>query len=319
MNLAIKLGAFTSACLLTILVGGPLIHWLSCFKGQVIREDAPLRHRQKAGTPTMGGLFFLPVGFLVALLFGGLPVLPLILLGGAFFLLGFLDDYLSLKRGKNLGLKARQKLAGQILASFLFSLWCWKTLRIDHLWLPAWGSLVLDWGYLLLGTIYITALSNAVNLTDGLDGLAAGLSAIAFATLGALGVSRSPDYGAGALITSWAIAGACLGFLYFNGHPAQVFMGDTGSLALGAVFAGITILTGTEIPGLVIGGVFVIEMLSVILQVISFKTLGKRLFKMSPIHHHFELVGWEENRVVTRFWIAGCFFAALGGLWVSLL
>ncbi len=319
MNPAMTIGAFVSACLLTILVGGPFIHRLSRFRGQIIREDAPLRHQEKAGTPTMGGLFFLPLGFLVALLFSGPSALPLILLGGAFFLLGFLDDYLSLKRGKNLGLKARQKIAGQILASFLFSFWCWKMLRIDHLWLPTGGSAALDWGYLLFGTLYITALSNAVNLTDGLDGLAAGLSVIAFGTLGALGVSRSPDYGASALITSWAMAGSCLGFLYFNGYPAQVFMGDTGSLTLGAVFAGITILTGTEIPGLVIGGVFVIEMLSVLLQVISFKTRGKRIFKMSPIHHHFELIGWEENRVVIRFWIVGCLFAALGGLWVSLL
>lgn len=226
-------------------------------------------------------------------------------------LIGFLDDFIKIAMKRNLGLTSKQKLAGQLIIAFIFYLIIYNQGFPTHINVPATNvQLELGWGYAILVIIMLVGSSNAVNLTDGLDGLLAGTAAIAFGAFAILAWYGSPQEE----ITIFALAtvGALLGFLVFNAHPAKVFMGDTGSLALGGAIAGIAILTKLEIILVIIGGVFVIETLSVIIQVISFKTTGKRVFKMSPLHHHYELLGWSEWRVVSTFWLVGLIFAVLG-------
>lgn len=297
--------------------------------GQIISRDGPESHLTKQGTPTMGGLVLL-TGLLLAVaivalnrhmrggLFDAQPTIALMLLIIGFGLLGFLDDYLIVARGKSLGLKARQKLLGQFVLAIAFVGWvAWSTGGapiVTGIRVPGFGVLALGKAYYVFAVLFIVGMSNAVNLTDGLDGLVSGLSTICAAALATaiLGPIVALGLGSGTAMVCAAVAGACLGFLWFNAHPAKIFMGDTGSLALGAGFAGVAILTKHELLLLLLGVVFVAEALSVIIQVISFKTTGKRVFKMSPIHHHFELSGWPEERVVIRFWIVGVLAAALG-------
>lgn len=269
--------------------------------GQSIREEGPKSHQAKSGTPTMGGIMIIlsiaaavlvicPLTLEVALALG-------IMLGH--FLLGFLDDYIKVVKKQNLGLRAKQKLLGQIIIAVLTA--CYAGLPTD-LWVPFAGNIDLGAGFYALLLFVLVGTSNAVNLTDGLDGLAAGT--VTAASLAYM------------LICLWlgrlelavfcaAMAGACLGFLKYNRHPARIFMGDTGSLALGGALAAVGILTHTEVLLAVIGIVFVCEAMSVIIQVVSFKTRGRRVFLMSPVHHHFELKGWSENKVVRNFWLAG--------------
>lgn len=269
--------------------------------GQSIREEGPKSHQAKSGTPTMGGIMIIlsiaaavlvicPLTLEVALALG-------IMLGH--FLLGFLDDYIKVVKKQNLGLRAKQKLLGQIIIAVLTA--CYAGLPTD-LWVPFAGNIDLGAGFYALLLFVVVGTSNAVNLTDGLDGLAAGT--VTAASLAYM------------LICLWlgrlelavfcaAMAGACLGFLKYNRHPARIFMGDTGSLALGGALAAVGILTHTEVLLAVIGIVFVCEAMSVIIQVVSFKTRGRRVFLMSPVHHHFELKGWSENKVVRNFWLAG--------------
>ena len=272
------------------------------------REEGPESHKYKAGTPTMGGILILFALTVSVLLFNGaepskLMALFLTLGNG---LIGFADDSIKAVKKRNLGLTAKQKLAGQAVISVIFCI----ALKVfvdmpTTVWIP-FTDITVDLGmaYYLFVFLIIVGATNAVNLTDGLDGLAAGSSAIT--AVAYVVISVALGYG-GIAIFGAALAGACLGFLFYNQHPAKMFMGDTGSLALGGAMAAMAILTKTELLLVIAGGLYVLEALSVILQVISFKTRGVRIFKMSPVHHHFELSGWSEVKVVTVFW----FFSAI--------
>jgi phospho-N-acetylmuramoyl-pentapeptide-transferase len=260
----------------------------------------------------MGGTIILMALIFTVLKFANInaEILFLMLVTLGYGLIGFLDDYIKIIRKRNLGLTAKQKFTGQLLLAvgayyLLVQMGHDTTLHLPGTpWKLELGLLYFPFLlFLLVGT------TNAVNITDGLDGLLAGTGAIAFGAY-AIIAWISQDYDTA--IFSAAVVGAVLGFLVFNAHPARVFMGDTGSLALGGALAGIAIMTKTELLLAVIGGVFVVETLSVILQVVSFKTRGKRIFRMSPLHHHFELTGWSEWRVVVTFWLVGIIFAGLG-------
>lgn len=284
--------------------------------GQYIREEGPKSHQKKAGTPTMGGVIFL-IGLVAGILVMALKyhmttqdtyMLLFVTLGFGF--IGLLDDFIKISMKRNMGLTSKQKIAGQLIISIVF--WIIMT-RYDYstyLSFPGTNFMVnLHWFYPLFVVFLLIGVPNATNLTDGMDGLLSGLSVIAFA---AYAVIAWFAMNLGVAVFATVMLGALLGFLIFNAHPARVFMGDTGSLAIGGALAGMAILTNTEILLAVIGGVFAIETLSVIIQVISFKTTGRRVFKMSPIHHHFELSGWSEWKVVTVFWLVGLTLAVLG-------
>ena len=298
---------------LAVLLGPLLIPVLRRLKfGQQVRDDGPQRHLKKSGTPTMGGIIILLALTLAFLKFSerGYEFWALIVACLGFGLVGFLDDYIKIAFKRSLGLTARQKLLGQLLFALVFCGILYANDFPTTISFPGIsGALDLSWGYWLLVIIMFFAASNSVNFTDGLDGLLAGTSALAFGAFAVIAVEAAEPQAA---VFSAALVGAVLGFLVYNRHPAKVFMGDTGSLGIGGGLAAVAILTKTELLLILIGGVFVIEMLSVIIQVVSFKTRGKRVFKMSPIHHHFELLGWSEWRIVTTFWAAGLIFAACG-------
>lgn len=306
--------------LFTVLISPVFIPFLRRLKfGQSIREEGPKSHLKKTGTPTMGGIMILVSVTVTTLIMTNkfnpnsisYEVLLLLLVFLGYGLLGFLDDFIKVALKRNLGLTSKQKMLGQVVIALIF----YFVLRAHdfptYIRIPGtdvqWD---LGWGYALLIIFMLVGSSNAVNLTDGLDGLLAGTAALAFGAFGILAWYGFPQFEV--TIFSLAAVGALLGFLVFNAHPAKVFMGDTGSLALGGSIAAIAILTKLEILLVVIGGIFVIETLSVIIQVISFKTTGKRVFKMSPLHHHYELMGWSEWRVVSTFWLVGLVFAVLG-------
>ena len=297
-----------------------------------VREDSPKAHAHKRGTPTMGGLLILAAIFIPSLLWCDLTnPYVLITMGGTLWMgfIGFLDDYLSVVKGRSKGLVGRYKLAGQVifglgLGTFLYfypPLNDAGTLTA----IPFVKGLFINFGpfYVILVMLVVTGSSNAVNLTDGIDGLAIGLIALAFVALAALaylsGHRVFSDYlnilymdGAGELsIYCMAVVGASLGFLWYNSHPAQVFMGDTGSLALGGSLGIVGVLLKRELLLIIIGGLFVAEALSVILQVASYRLRGRRIFKMAPLHHHFELSGWSESKIVVRFWIIGILLTLL--------
>ena len=294
----------------------PMLHRLKY--GQSIREEGPASHQAKSGTPTMGGVMIVLAVTAATLLFAPLTVTTLlalfIFLGH--FLLGFADDYIKVVKKRNLGLRAYQKLLGQLIIAFV-TIFIGSTLLAHDtsVWVPLMGERI-DIGilYYVLVVFVLVGTSNAVNLTDGLDGLASGTVAVAalFYAVLMYGVDG------GLMAFSTAIIGACIGFLWYNHHPARIFMGDTGSLALGGALAGVAILSHTELLLPIVGFVFFCEALSVILQVVSFQTRGKRIFRMSPIHHHFELGGWSETRVVYTFWAVGAAAALLAWLVVLL-
>lgn len=299
---------------LVLCIGPLLIPELHKLKfGQSIREEGPKSHQAKSGTPTMGGIMII-LAIVVATV-AAAPLTPAILLALfitlGHFVLGFLDDYIKVVKKRNLGLKAKQKMLGQILIAIVTMIVGTRVLGIDTtIWIPiADVNVDIGVGYYFLVLFVLVGTSNAVNLTDGLDGLAAGTVAIASGAY-ALVCYMTGHYDLA--IFSVAMMMACLAFLRFNAHPAKVFMGDTGSLALGGAVAAVGILTHTEILLAVIGFVFVCEALSVIIQVISFKTTGKRVFRMSPIHHHFELGGWKETKVVFVFWMVGLVASIVG-------
>lgn len=311
MDYAVAFGLALVSTLVFGKIGIPLLQRLKA--QQSIREDGPQAHLAKAGTPTMGGLFMLLALVMTICIVPPYSVtlwmLLFLTLGhGA---LGFSDDFIKAVKRRNLGLTAKQKLLGQAVLAIVF---CYISIAYAALpttiWIPLVDSTVdLGYAYYVLAFIIILGTTNAVNLTDGLDGLATGISAIAgaaFAVVGLLVGSLSVTF------FGIIISAVCLGFLYFNANPAKVFMGDTGSLALGGAFAGMAIATKTELLLIVIGFVFVVEALSVILQVASFKTRGVRIFRMSPIHHHFELGGWSERKVVYVFWAVSLVMALLG-------
>ncbi|MCP3742687.1 phospho-N-acetylmuramoyl-pentapeptide-transferase [Rossellomorea sp. BNER] len=302
---------------ITVLLSPIFIPFLRRLKfGQSIRDEGPKSHQKKSGTPTMGGIVFLISIVITTLVMTGKFSEPsvetylLLLVIVGFGLLGFLDDFIKVVMKRNLGLTSKQKLLGQIVISVIFYVVLKQNDFSTTVSIPLTDlSFDLGWFFVVFIVFWLVGFSNAVNLTDGLDGLVSGTAAIAFGALAVLAWNQSQFDVA---IFSVAVVGALLGFLVFNAHPAKVFMGDTGSLALGGAIAAIAILTKMEILLILIGGVFVIETLSVILQVISFKTTGKRIFKMSPLHHHYELVGWSEWRVVVTFWTVGLLCAVLG-------
>ncbi|MCI6607851.1 phospho-N-acetylmuramoyl-pentapeptide-transferase [Mitsuokella jalaludinii] len=298
-----------------VLCTGPLLipelHKLKF--GQSIREEGPKSHQAKSGTPTMGGIMII-LAIVIATV-AAAPLTPAVLLALfitlGHFVLGFLDDYIKVVKKRNLGLKAKQKMLGQILIAIVTMIVGTRVLGIDTtIWIPiADINLDIGVGYYFLVLFVLVGTSNAVNLTDGLDGLASGTVAIAS---GAYALVCYMTGHFDLAIFCVAMMMACVAFLRFNAHPAKVFMGDTGSLALGGAIAAVGILTHTEILLAVIGFVFVCEALSVIIQVISFKTTGKRVFRMSPIHHHFELGGWKETKVVFVFWMVGLVASVVG-------
>ena len=298
---------------LTVLLGPLLIPLLRRMKfGQQVRDDGPQSHLKKSGTPTMGGIIILLALALAYVKFsdGGYAFWALLIACFGFGLVGFLDDYIKIVLKRSLGLTARQKLLGQLLFSVAFCGILYANNHPTTVGAPGVsGTLELGLGYYALVIVMFFAASNSVNFTDGLDGLLSGTSALAFGAFAIVALQAAQPQSA---VFSAAMVGAVLGFLVFNKHPAKVFMGDTGSLGIGGGIAAVAVLTKSELLLVIIGGVFVLEMLSVILQVASFKTRGKRIFKMSPIHHHFELSGWSEWRVVTTFWLAGLLFAAAG-------
>ncbi|MDQ0286974.1 phospho-N-acetylmuramoyl-pentapeptide-transferase [Desulfofundulus luciae] len=305
----------------TLLLGPLTIPLLRRLKfGQSIRNDGPVTHLSKGGTPTMGGIMFL-AGTTVAGLWlahrfpEGLLVLGVTL---GFGLIGFLDDYIKVALKRSLGLRAREKLFGQVILSVLLALLAVSTFgRGTDLVIPFSGFFVPGgltvelgtWGYLLFAVLVVVGTANAVNLTDGLDGLAAGVTVPVAAALVLISLLMDK---LGIAIIMAALMGGCLGFLVYNHHPARIFMGDTGSLALGGALGAAAVLTRSELFLLVIGGVYVLEALSVIIQVISFQLFGRRVFRMSPLHHHFELGGWSEQRVVYTFWGFTLVLALLG-------
>ena len=328
--------AATTAMLVTFFLGDRVIRSLTILKyGETIRDDGPKTHQSKAGTPTMGGILILTSLTIACLLFGNLqhPMFLTLLLCTLFLgMIGFADDYTKVILKNKKGLKARTKMLLTIFVAgfFLLNYW-WATpgitdrergidFEFTSIFLPFFkepvlvlplGVALVFWFFVILGTIH------AVNLTDGLDGLAIGNVSIVAVTFGALaylaGTGRAADYlnlpyvenAHEIAVFLAALAGSGIGFLWFNAPPARLFMGDTGSLSLGGALGMAAILIKKEFLLVIAGGVFVAEALSVILQVASFKLTGKRIFRMAPIHHHFELGGWPETRVVIRFWLIG--------------
>jgi phospho-N-acetylmuramoyl-pentapeptide-transferase len=293
---------------ITLLAGPlfiPLLHRLKF--GQSIREEGPKSHQKKSGTPTMGGVIILLAITAATLIFDTLTleVMTALFLTLGHGIIGFFDDFIKVVLKRNLGLKAKQKLFCQIVMACALTYILTEYLgAATDVWIPFLNHTIVlsPVLYYVLIFFVLVGTTNAVNLTDGLDGLAAGTVTVAALAYGVICMMFGKFELA---VFCMAVAGATIGFLKFNIHPAKVFMGDTGSLALGGALAAVAVLTKTELLLVVIGGVFVMEALSVIIQVISFKTTGKRVFKMSPLHHHFELSGWSETKVVIAFWSAG--------------
>ena len=307
-----------TAFIVCALIGPILIPYLHKLKfGQSIRECGPASHMKKSGTPTMGGLMML-AALVLALLWGSFTphiIIALVLtLGHA--LIGFLDDYIKVVMKRNLGLTAKQKFLLQFILAGAYVYFAETHLQNTSLWIPLVNmNFDFGWAYYALAFILLVGTTNAVNLTDGLDGLVSFVSipvTLAFAFIAFMqGMLDVSGFALG-------LTGACLGFLLFNRHPAQVFMGDTGSLALGGGIAALALLTHTELLLVIIGGVYVAEAMSVIIQVTYFRlTGGKRIFRMSPLHHHHELGGWNEVKVVRVFTLVSLLLSALG-LWLWL-
>jgi len=320
--------------LLVCIFGTPLLmRWLSRRRiGQRIREDGPASHNAKAGTPTMGGLAIVGavvVGYAVGhvgteVRFSAAGFLIIITVA-LFGLIGAVDDWLKVSRNRSLGLNKRGKLAAQVVAAVIFAIlaehWAHTSTQLSFTRLTVPGLALGEWGWIVFAVLVVVAASNAVNLTDGLDGLAAGSSTFCFGVLAIMGywIFRHqsvfhvlPASAIDLALAAVALVGGCVGFLWWNAAPARIMMGDTGSLALGAGIAALCLLLNLDLLLPIIGGLFVLETLSVIVQVLSYRAFGKRVFRMAPFHHHFELGGWPETTVIVRFWILGGLFAALG-------
>lgn len=328
-------GAIMTAMLIAFIFGPAMIRWLRTRqgKGQPIRTDGPQRHIvEKQGTPTMGGLLILISSVGATLLWADLSQLyvwVVLFVTISFGLLGFADDYLKVTKRSPEGVSARMKLLAQFAVAMIAS---YAAMALEE---PALSGAVaipfvktallpLGWGFIVFGALVIVGASNAVNLTDGLDGLAivpVMIAALAFALIAYLvGNVKFADYlqlhyvaGTGELaVFLAALVGGGLGFLWYNAPPAMVFMGDTGSLSLGGALGGVAVVTKHEIVLAIVGGLFVMEAVSVIVQVASFKMTGRRIFRMAPIHHHFEQLGWREPTIVIRFWIISVVLALIG-------
>ena len=308
-----------------------LIHLLVRLRiGQPIREDGPQGHSTKAGTPTMGGLAIVGgavLGYILSdisqsriITTSGLVVMFVIIGAGA---VGLMDDWIKVVKERNLGLNKRTKILGQLIVAISFAILAIETTPVHtELSITRYDSLGIDLGevgWVVWAVLLVLGTTNAVNLTDGLDGLAGGSGALAFFAFvfidfwafrnpGTYDIPHALDLA----VVAIAMAGACVGFLWWNAAPARIFMGDTGSLAIGAGLAGLALLSNTSLLLPIIGGLFVMETVSVILQVGSFQLTGRRVFRMAPIHHHFELMGWPETTVIVRFWILAGLATALG-------
>jgi phospho-N-acetylmuramoyl-pentapeptide-transferase len=323
--------ASITALLISLLLGPWMIRKLREFQvGQVVRQDGPATHGRKAGTPTMGGLLILTAALVPTLLWADLTNIYIwiaVLATAAFGLIGFLDDYLKIRHRSHHGLIPRYKLGGQVLVAVavgvVLLVLAHNNLYSTRLIFPFFKRLIPDlgWWYVPFAVIVLVGASNAVNLTDGLDGLAISCFAVAAAAYTALAyvtghrvfaeyllIVRFPPAGELTIFCA-SLVGASLGFLWYNSYPAEIFMGDVGSLGLGGALGTVAILIKQELLLLIVGGVFVIEAASVIIQVGSFKLTGQRVFRMAPLHHHFELVGWSEPKVITRFVIVSILFA----------
>jgi phospho-N-acetylmuramoyl-pentapeptide-transferase len=323
--------ASLSALAISLVLGPWMVRRLREFQiGQVIRQDGPTSHRTKAGTPTMGGLLILTAALVPTLLWADLTNIYIwiaVTTTASFGGIGFVDDYLKIVRRDHHGLRPRYKMGFQILVATAVGIVLLLLARTGayntRLIFPFFKWLIPDlgWGYLPFVIFVLVAWSNAVNLTDGLDGLAISTFAISAATFTALayvtGHRVLADYlllvrfpqSAELTVFCGALVGASLGFLWYNAYPAEIFMGDVGSLALGAAIGTVATLIKQELLLVIVGGVFVLEALSVVVQVASFKLTGRRVFRMAPLHHHFELIGWSEPKVIARFVIVAIIFA----------
>ncbi len=314
MNLATSLALSAISFALTVAIGRPYIRFLRGRKiGKQIRIDGPEGHLVKTGTPTMGGIMFTASVVLLTVTFnlvGRLSMLlPLgILIGTA--TLGAIDDRMNLVGGVKNGMTARFKMAWLLVFAFISALVLYYPLGLHSIYVPLVGKFDIGWVYIPIVVFAIAGSANAVNLTDGLDSLAAGTAAVAFVTYGIIAFLQ----GQVQVVTfCFTMAGAILGFLWYNAYPAQVFMGDTGSLAIGATLATAAFMTGQWLLLPIVGLVFMAETFSVMIQVIYFKlTHGKRFFRMTPLHHHFELMGWSETQIMMRFWLVGMMAGLLG-------
>lgn len=315
MQLAQMLIPVVSAFAITVMILPLFIGYMRMKKeGQMIREEGPKWHEKKSGTPTMGGLVFI-LGIIVTTIWVGawqhelgltlwISLFILVLYGA----LGFVDDFVKVAKKRNLGLRAWQKLLGQLLGAGVLLTCLLRDGFAPTLQVPLVGTVSATWFYVAFAMFWLVGFSNAVNLTDGLDGLVAGQGSIAFGTYG---IIAAHDGRVDVLILCLAVVGGLLGFLLYNHKPAKIFMGDVGSLALGGLLATVALMLHREWSLLLIGIIFVCETASVMLQVASFKLTGKRLFKMSPIHHHFEMCGWSEWKVDLVFWAVGALASAI--------
>jgi len=291
--------------LVTLILGPIIIPLLRKLKiGQSVRDDGPQTHLKKSGTPTMGGIIIF-IALAITVLTSGMlnkDVYVLLISTFGFGLIGFVDDYIKVVKRRSLGLKPHQKLIGQIILATILAIYQSSTSVLGtKLIVPFLKNQYLDLGHFYIPFIVFVVVGtvNSVNLTDGLDGLASGVTLIVLSFFGLMAL----NWGMGSIsIFSTALAGACLGFLVHNAHPAKVFMGDTGSLALGGAVSAIAILLNIPLVIPIVGGVYFMEALSVIIQVTSFKLTGKRVFLMAPLHHHYEQKGWKETKVVAVFW-----------------
>ena len=305
-----------AAMLICIFLGPKFIEYLRLREfGQQIREEGPEEHHEKAGTPTMGGLIIFTAIAIPYLVLSDRSTASLAVFGVALgcALIGFVDDFLKITRRRSLGLSARYKLVFQ--AALALGLWyvARHSVGLDsslELRISDASLDIPDWVYPIVIFLVIAGSANAVNLTDGLDGLAAGCCAIVLLAYIAITFITSGEHDLSLL--SATLVGGCIGFLWFNAFPASIFMGDTGSLGLGGAIGALAVMTQTEILLIITGGIFVIEALSVALQVATFKTLRRRVLLMAPIHHHFELMAWSETKIMLRFWIVAAVCAGIG-------
>ena len=307
--------AGTAALLVCVFLSPNFISFLRTREfGQHIREEGPEGHHEKAGTPTMGGIIIFTAVSIPFLILSDYDWRAIGVYGAAMAcaLLGFADDYTKIVKRRSLGLRARTKLGVTIAISL--ALWWIATKRAgvpDTLRLRTIDA-TIDLGvfYPVLVYLVVAGTTSAVNLTDGLDGLAAGCAAIVL--LAYIGITFITPGQRDLALTASCVVGACIGFLWFNAFPATIFMGDTGSLGLGGAIAGLAVMTKTEVLLILLGGIFVVEALSVLIQVFSFQTFRKRVFLMAPVHHHFEILGWSETKIILRFWIVAAVCAAIG-------
>ncbi len=305
-----------AAMLITIFLGPKFIEYLRVREfGQHIREDGPQEHHAKAGTPTMGGLIIFVSICVPYLVLSERDAQSLTVFGVALgcAAIGFADDYIKIIKRRSLGLSARWKILGQIILALILWWVARHEVGLEPVLYFRIGGGSLDLGpvlYFVLVFLVLSGTSNGVNLTDGLDGLAAGSCAIVLLTYTAINFVANEQLDLALL--SACLVGACIGFLWFNAFPASIFMGDTGSLGLGGAIGALAVMTQTEVLLLIIGGIFVIEALSVAIQVFSFKTFRRRVFLMAPLHHHFEMMAWSETKIMLRFWIIAAVCSGIG-------